>query len=87
MRGPLAKFAATLSICEGTLSLVGENGVPLEIEAEYLHMDATNILVAWATDCPAYSEDGRVTPYFDGRQSHGSTCDCNVWCELSLGNN
>lgn len=84
MRGPLAKFAATLSICEGTLSLVDGNGVPLEIEAEYLHMDATNILVAWATDCPAYSEDGRVTPYFDGRQSHGSTCDCNVWCELSI---
>ncbi len=84
MRGPLAKFAATLSICEGTLSLVGENGALLEIEAEYLHMDATNILVAWATDCPAYSEDGRVTPYFDGRQSHGSTCDCNVWCELSI---
>jgi len=46
MRGPLAKFAATLSMCEGTLSLVGENGVPLEIEAEYLHMDATNVLVA-----------------------------------------
>jgi len=87
MRGPLAKFAATLSICEGTLSLVGENGVPLEIEAEYLHMDATNVLVAWSTDCPAYSKDGKVTPYFDGRQSHGSTCDRDVWCELSLGNN
>ena len=87
MRGPLAKFAATLSICEGTLSLVGENGVPLEIEAEYLHMEATNVLVAWSTDCPAYSKDGKVTPYFDGRQSHGSTCDRDVWCELSLGNN
>ena len=84
MKGPLSKFPATLSVYEGTLSLVGENGVPLEIEAEYLHMDATNILVAWATDCPAYSKDGRVTPYFDGRQSHGSTCDCNVCCELSI---
>lgn len=84
MKGPLSKFAATLSICEGTLSLVDGNGALLEIEAEYLHMDATNILVAWSTDCPAYSEDGRVTPYFDGRQSHGSTCDCDVWCELSI---
>ena len=46
MRGPLAKFAATLSICEGTLSLVGENGVPLEIEAACLRMAATNVLVA-----------------------------------------
>mgnify|MGYP000884303471 FL=1 len=84
MKGPLSKFPTTLSVYEGTLSLVDGNGALLEIEAEYLHMDATNILVAWATDCPAYSKDGRVTPYFDGRQSHGSTCDCNVWCELSI---
>ena len=84
MKGPLSKLPATLSVYEGTLTLVDGNGALLEIEAEYLHMDATNILVAWSTDCPAYSKDGRVTPYFDGRQSHGSTCDCNVWCELSI---
>ena len=28
MKGPLSKFPATLSVYEGTLSLVGENGVP-----------------------------------------------------------
>lgn len=84
MKGPLSRFSAILSVYEGTLSLVDGNGALLEIEAEYLHMDATNILVAWSTDCPAYSKDGKVTPYFDGRQSHGSTCDCDVWCELSI---
>lgn len=84
MKGPLSKFPAVLNIREGILSLVDENGVPLEIEAEFLHMDAIDVLVTWSTDCPAYSKDGGVTPYFDGRQSHGSTCDCNVWCELSI---
>lgn len=84
MKGPLSKFPAALNICEGVLSLMDENGVPLEIEAEFLHMDAINVLVKWATDCPAYNEDGKVTPYFDGRQSHGSICDCDVWCEISL---